>query len=156
MHKRRKEKLTFWIDPIDVDKLRRKASKSGESLSSIGAEAIKKGLQEEVDLDYSITLKPIIEGTITRLMAARDNRLALLLVRACIGIEQTRSIAVNTLGRQAAKVPNPIRPDVLNNILDLSLTEAKKKLTNRSPELKALIKEINSWLVDQEKGETAP
>ena len=88
----------------------------------------------------------MIEATINRRMIARDNRLASLLVRACIAIEQTRSIAVNTLGRQPK-----ISPEVLNDILDHSLDDAKKKITNRSPELKELIRELNSYLLDQEK-----
>jgi len=150
-HKMRKEKFTVWLDPIDIDKIRRKARKAEASLSSIGREALKKGLKEEVDLDYSISLKPLIEATIDRRMIARDNRMASLLVRACIAIEQTRSISVNVLGRQPARTPNPIKPDVLNDILDHSMDDAKKKITNRSPELKELIKELNSWIVDQEK-----
>jgi hypothetical protein len=78
-HKKRKEKLTIWVDPIDIDKIRLKAKKAGASLSSVAGEALKKGLKEEVDLDYSISLKPLIEATIDRRMIARDNRLAALL-----------------------------------------------------------------------------
>jgi hypothetical protein len=65
-----------------------------------------------------------------------------------LSIEQTRSISVNTLGRQPK-----ITPGVLNKILDESLKEAKKTITNRSPELKDLVKELNSYLLDQETGE---
>ena len=77
--------------------------------------------------------------------------MASLLVRACIAIEQTRGVAVNILGRQPAKTANALKPDVLNDILDRSLEDAKKKITNRSPEVKELIKELNSWIVDEEK-----
>jgi hypothetical protein len=149
-HKKGTEKLTIWVDPIDIDKIRLKAKKAGASLSSVAGEALKKGLKEEVDLDYSISLKPLIEATIDRRMIARDNRMASLLVRACIAIEQTRGVAVNILGRQPAKPQNPLKPDVLNDILDRSMDDAKKKITNRSPELKELIKELNSWIVDEE------
>ena len=76
--------------------------------------------------------------------------MALLLVRACIAIEQTRGV-VNICGRQPAKTANVLKPDILNDILDRSLDDAKKKITNRSPELKELIKELNSWIVDEEK-----
>jgi hypothetical protein len=100
---------------------------------------------------YGALLTPVFENVLKRYMTARDNRLALLLVRACIAIEQTRSLTVNVLGRQPAKTSNPIKPDVLNEILDHSLDDAKKKITNRSPELKELIKELNSWIVDQEQ-----
>ena len=100
-------------------------------------------------MQYGALLTPVFENILKRYMTARDNRLALLLVRACIAIEQTRSLAVNVFRPGQPK----LNPDVLNDILDHSLTDAKKKITNRSPELKELIKELNSWLVDQEKGE---
>ena len=95
---------------------------------------------------YGALLTPVFESVLKRYMTARDNRMAILIVRACIAIEQTRSISVNTLGRQPK-----VTPPILNDILDRSLEDAKKKITNRSPELKELIKELNSWIVDEEK-----
>jgi hypothetical protein len=124
----------------------RQADREEVSLSSVCAEALKISLHHDADIHYSATLKPLIEATIDRRMIARDNRMASLLVRACIAIEQTRSISVNTLGRQPK-----VTPGVLNEILDRSMDDAKKKITNRSPELKELIKELNRWIVDEGK-----
>ena len=42
-------------------------------------------------------------------------------------------------------------PDILNDILDHTFQEAKKKLIRRSPELEALIREVKSWVIDEEK-----
>jgi hypothetical protein len=119
--------------------------------SSVGAELLKRGLQTDLDMAYGALLTPVFENTLKRYMSARDNRMAALLVRACIAIEQTRGVAVNILGRQPAKTANVLKPDVLNDILDRSLEDAKKKITNRSPELKELIKELNRWIVNEEK-----
>jgi len=146
-----KEKLTLWIDPIVKAEVQRRAKRQGLSESEAGAALLKKGIQVDVDMSYGALLTPVFENVLRRYMAARDNRMASLLVRACIAIEQTRGVAVNVLGRQPAKTPNPIKPDVLNDILDRSLNDAKRKITNRSPELKELIKELNSWIVDEEK-----
>jgi hypothetical protein len=74
-----------------------------------------------LDMQYGALLTPAFENILKKYMTARDNRLALLLVRACIAIEQTRSLTVNILGRQPK-----ISPHVLNDILDQSLTDAKK------------------------------
>jgi hypothetical protein len=150
VHKTRKEKLTLWVDPIDIEKIRRTAGKTGASLSSIGGEALKKGLQEEVDLDYSVSLKPMIEATIDKRMASRDNRLALLLVRNYLVAEQTRGLTTYV----ASRVPD-MTPDILNDILDHTFQEAKKKLIRRSPELEELIREVKSWVIDEEKQEAA-
>jgi hypothetical protein len=146
-----KEKLTLWIDPIVKAEVQRRAKRQGLSESEAGAALLKKGIQVDIDMSYGALLTPVFENVLRRYMAARDNRMASLLVRACIAIEQTRGVAVNVLGRQPAKTPNPIKPDVLNDILDRSLNDAKRKITNRSPELKELIKELNSWIVDEEK-----
>jgi hypothetical protein len=146
-----KEKLTLWIDPIVKAEVQRRATREGLSESEAGAALLKKGIQVDVDMSYGALLTPVFENVLRRYMAARDNRMASLLVRACIAIEQTRGVAVNILGRQPAKSQNVLRPHVLNEILDESLKDAKKKITNRSPELKELIKELHRWIVDEEK-----
>jgi hypothetical protein len=149
--KRRTVQLVLWISPIEKAEVERRAERESEqvgrriSLSSVGAALFRRGLQTDLDMQYGALLTPVFENVLKRYMSARDNRLASLLVRACIAIEQTRSISVNTLGRQPK-----VTPGVLNEILDRSLEDAKKKITNRSPELKELIKELNSWIVDEE------
>jgi hypothetical protein len=148
---RRKEKLTLWVDPIDKAEVQRRAKRERLSDSEAGAALLKKGIQVDLDIAYGALLTPVFENTLKRYMTARDNRMALLLVRACIAIEQTRGVAVNILGRQPAKTANVLKPDVLNDILDRSLDDAKKKITNRSPELKELITELHRWIVDEEK-----
>jgi hypothetical protein len=145
---RLKEQLCLWVDPIVKAEIHRRAKREGLYPSTVGAELLKRGLQADLDLEYGALLTPVFESVLKRYMTARDNRLAILLVRAGIAIEQTRSITVNVLGRQPK-----VSPAILNEILDQSLKDAKKKITNRSPELKELVKEINSFLLDQEKGE---
>ena len=140
--------LTLWVEPrVKAEVIRRATEIGGKATpSSVGAELLKRGMQVDLDMAYGALLTPVFESVLKRYMSARDNRLAALLVRACIAIEQTRSISVNTLGRQPK-----VNPGVLNDILDRSMDDAKKKITNRSPELKELIKELNSWIVDGEK-----
>ncbi len=145
---RPKEQLCLWVDPIVKAEIHRRAKREGLYPSTVGAELLKRGLQADLDLEYGALLIPVFENVLKRYMTARDNRLAILLVRACIAIEQTRSISVNVLGRQPK-----VSPAVLNEILDQSLKDAKTKITNRSPELKDLIKELHSWIVDEETGE---
>jgi hypothetical protein len=143
--RKRKEKLTLWIDPIVKAEVQRRAKRQGLSESEAGSALLKRGIQVDLDISYGALLTPVFENVLKRYMSARDNRMASLLVRACIAIEQTRSISVNTLGRQPK-----VKPGVLNEILDRSLEDAKKKITNRSPELKELITELNRWIVNEE------
>jgi hypothetical protein len=148
--KRRTTQLTLWVEPRVKAEILRRAAESGGKLtaSSVAAALLRRGMQIDLDMEYGALLTPVFESILKRYMTARDNRLASLLVRACISIEQTRSLTVNVLARQPK-----ISPAVLNDILDHSLDGAKKKLTNRSADLKDLIKELNSYLLDEEKGE---
>jgi hypothetical protein len=43
-------------------------------------------------------------------------------------------------------------PDsLLNDILDHTFQEAKKKLIRRSPELQELIREVKRWVIEEER-----
>jgi hypothetical protein len=148
VYKRRKEKLTLRIDPIDMDKLRRKAKDEGISLSKAGGGYFKRGMEAERGEEYKALLEPVIESILNRHMAARDNRLALLLVRNYLVAEQNRGLTTYLVGR----VPD-MTPDILNEILDTTFRESKKKLVRRSPELEELIKEVKSWVINEEKSQ---
>jgi hypothetical protein len=147
-HKRRTVQLTLWISPIEKAEIQRRATRENLSVSSVGAALLRKGLQTDLDLQYGALLEPVFAAHLDRRMSSRDNRLALLLVRNYLVGEQTRGLVTNLLGRHPA-----ITPEVLNDILDHSFQDAKKKLIRRSPELEALIREVKSWVIDEERGE---
>jgi hypothetical protein len=145
VHKTKKEKLTLRIDPIDMDKVRRKAKDEGVSLSKVGGAFFKTGLEAERGEEYRAMLEPVIASILHHHMAARDNRLALLLVRNYLVAEQTRGLATYIASRQP-----DMTPDILNDILDHTFQQAKKKLIRRSPELEELIREVKSWIIEEE------
>jgi hypothetical protein len=146
VHKRVKEQLTIRIDPIEMDKLRRTAKDEGISLAQAGRGFLKTGLEAERGEEYRAMLEPVIASILTRHSAARDNRLALLLVRNYLVAEQNRGLTTYIASRQP-----DMTPDILNDILDHTFQEAKKKLIRRSPELEELIREVKSWVIDEEK-----
>jgi hypothetical protein len=145
-HKRRTVQLTLWVSPIEKAEIQRRAERENLSLSTVGAAILRKGLQTDLDLQYGALLEPVFAAHLDRRMRGRDNRLALLLVRIAFGVEQTRSLTTNILGRQPG-----IKPDALNTILERSAKDAKRKITRRSPQLEALIQEINSYLAEDGK-----
>jgi hypothetical protein len=146
VHKRRTVQLTLWVSPIEKAEIQRRAEREGLSLSTVGAAILRKGLQTDLDLQYGALLEPVFAAHLDRRMRSRDNRLVLLLVRIAFGVEQTRSLTTNILGRQPG-----IKPDALNTILDRSAKDAKRKITRRSPQLEELIQEINSYLAEDRK-----
>ena len=75
---RRKEKLTLWVDPIDKAEVQRRAERERLSDSEAGAALLKKGIQVDLDIAYGALLTPVFENTLKRYMAARDNRMAIL------------------------------------------------------------------------------
>jgi hypothetical protein len=143
---KRTQKLTLWVEPIVKDELERIAKREGLSLSKSGAAFLKRSLQQNIDLEYSALLTPIIEAAIDKRMTARDNRLAWLLVRVAFASEQTRAIATNILGRQQG-----MTEDILKNILAMSQRTAKGNITRSSPELRELINAIDNWLLSKDQ-----
>jgi hypothetical protein len=138
---RKAQKLTLWVDPIVKEELERRAKREGLSLSKSGAAFLKRSLQQDIDLEYSALLTPIIEAAIDKRMGARDARLAFLLARNAFSSEQTRSLVTNVLGRQSG-----MTEETLKTILAMTKRTAKGNLTRRNPELEELIAVIKQWL----------
>jgi hypothetical protein len=146
--------LSIWVKPIvkaEIQRLVDQGQAQGDThitMSSVAAALLERAVQGHIDMQYGALLEPVFAALFDRRMAARDNRLALLLVRNYLVGEQTRGLVTNLLGRHP-----DITPEVLNDILDNSFKDAKKKLIRRSPELEALIREVKSWVMDEEQGE---
>jgi hypothetical protein len=140
--------LPIWTSPLVKAEVQRRAKREGISASAVGDRLLRKGLQADLDMQYGALLIPVFENILYRRMSVRDNRLAILLVRNYLASEQTRSLVTNLLGRHP-----DITPDALNDILDNSFKEAKKKLIRRSPDLEELIREVKSWVISEEKAQ---
>jgi hypothetical protein len=146
---KRTKKLTLWVEPIVKDELERIAKREGLSLSKSGAAFLKRSLQQNIDLEYSALLTPVIETAINKRMRSRDARLAWLLVRVAFDTGQTRAIVANILGRQQG-----MTEDVLKNILAMSQRTAKGNITRRTPQITELMEAVEKWLnAEDEKKE---
>jgi hypothetical protein len=146
--RRRTVHLTLWVKPIVKAELQRIAEREGLSVSGAGGAFLEKALQQNVDMQYSALLQPIIREAIVKQMRSFSTRLAFLLVRVAFASEQTRSLATNILGRQPG-----MSPDVLNEILDRSSQAAKGKITQSTPQLEDLIAQVEQWLSTQHNNE---
>jgi hypothetical protein len=138
---KRTKKLTLWVEPIVKEELERIAKREGLSLSQSGAAFLKRSLQQNIDLEYSALLTPIIEAAIEKRMRARDARLAWLLVRVAFASEQTRAIVTNILGRQ-----QDMTEETLKNILAMSQRTAKGNITRTAPHLRELLNAVEKFL----------
>jgi hypothetical protein len=134
--------MTFWVEPIVKVEILRRAETEGISPSLVGAEGLKKWLQQDADIHYGALLRPIIEDAIKTNLQTMSTRLALLLVRVAFASEQTRSLVTNILSRQ----PN-LSAEALTDILDRSAEAAKGKITKKTPQLEKVIAEVKDWLL---------
>jgi hypothetical protein len=144
---RDKRKLTYimlWVEPVVKAELERRAKRNGLSLSSTGGQLLKRGLQQNIDMEYGALLEPIIRHEIRRQMQTYSSRIALLLVRVAFAAEQTRNLVTNILARQPG-----VAPDLLNKLLDSSANSAKNKITAKTPQLERIINEVKGWFRDQ-------
>jgi hypothetical protein len=146
--KRQTVQLTLWIDPIVKRELQRIAEQEGLTVSKTGSSLLTQALQNNVDMNYSALLTPIIETAIDKRMRARDAPLAWLLVRVAFDTGQNKSLLTNILGRQQG-----MTEDILKNILAMSQRTAKGNITRRTPQITELMEAVEKWLAADEEQE---
>jgi hypothetical protein len=143
--KRKTVHLTLWVKPVVKAELERIAEREGLSVSATGAAFLEQALQQNIDLQYSALLQPIIEQAIRKHMRSYSSRIAVLLVRSLFESSQTRSLATNILGRHPG-VTQPILEEILNG----SSHAAKRNITRITPQLADLLKEVEQWMEEGE------
>jgi hypothetical protein len=146
--KRKTVHLTLWVDPIVKRELQRIAEQEGLTVSKTGSSLLKQALQNNVNMQYSELLTPIIETAIDKRMRSRDARLAWLLVRVAFDTGQTRSLVANILGRQQG-----MTEETLKTILAMSQRTAKGNITRKTPQIAELMEAVEKWLAEDEEKE---
>jgi hypothetical protein len=144
----RKVQLCLWVNPIVKAEIERRAEREGLQPSPVGAAILEKAIQQNIDLEYSALLRPIIESAIKENLQHMSSRMALLLVRVAFSSEQTRSLVTNILSRQPDLSQSP---EVLNDILNRSADAAKSKITQKNPDLEKVIAEVKGWFEQEKK-----
>jgi hypothetical protein len=140
--------VTLWVDPDVKEHLQRSAKQEGLELSPAGAAFLRKAVQQDIDLQYSALLRPIIEDTIAKSMRGIVTRLTWLLVRIAFDAGQTRSLVTNILGRQ----PGVTQP-LLKTIIESSGRSAKANIMRRTPQIKELIDAVEQWMLQDDRGD---
>jgi hypothetical protein len=147
--KKQRVLVGLWVEPVVKAELQRLAEQEGLTISATGAALLKQALQNNVDMQYSALLTPIIEAAIDKRMRSRDSRLAWLLVRVAFDTGQTRSLVTNILGKQQG-----MTEDILKNILAMSQRTAKGNITRKTPQIAELMEAVEKWLnAEDEKKE---
>jgi hypothetical protein len=146
--KKQRVLVGLWVEPVVKAELQRLAEQEGLTISATGAAFLKQALKNNVDMQYSALLTPIIETAIDKRMRSRDSRLAWLLVRVAFDTGQTRSLVTNILGKQQG-----MTEDILKNILAMSQRTAKGNITRKTPQIAELMEAVEKWLAEDEKKE---
>jgi hypothetical protein len=149
-HKQQRVLVGVWVEPVVKAELQRLAAQEGLTVSATGAAFLKQALQNNVNMQYSELLTPIIEAAIDKRMRQRDSRLAWLLVRVAFDTGQTKSLVTNILGKQSG-----MTEETLKSILAMSQRTAKGNMTRKTPQLTELMDALEKWLAaEQEKEPT--
>jgi hypothetical protein len=149
VHKSRTEHLNVWVDPLVKSHLQRLAEQEGLSLSATTAAFLERSLQEQVDLQYSALLEPIIKSAIRKEMQANRSHQVWLLTRNVFASEHTRNLVTNILGIICRQ--QKMTEENLQTIIAMSKQTAKGNLTRRNPELEELIEAVKKWLDTEEE-----
>ena len=148
VHKKQRVLVGVWIEPVVKTELQRLAAQEGLTISATGAALLKQALQNNVDMQYSALLTPIIETAIDKRMRQRDSRLAWLLVRVAFDTGQTKSLVTNILGKQSG-----MTEETLKTVLAMSQRTAKGNITRKTPKLTELMEAVEKWLAEEQEKE---
>src|SRR5918992_3286212 len=149
VHKSRTEHLNVWVDPLVKSPLQRLAEQEGLSLSATTAAFLERSLKEQVDLQYSALLEPIIKSAIRKEMQANRSHQVWLLTRNVFASEHTRNLVTNILGIICRQ--QKMTEENLQSIIAMSKQTAKGNLTRANPELEELIEAVRKWLEEGEE-----
>ncbi len=133
--------LQVWAHPLVKAEIQRIAEREGLSTSKVGSAFLEKAIQQNLHSQHTTLLDTVIEKAIGKHMRAYSNRLAVLLVRSLFNAEQTRSFAVNILGRQPG-----MTDEKLNDIKKGANNTARANITRITPQLQTLLETIEKWL----------
>ena len=136
--------ITSWVHPSVREAYKDIAKTEGLSLSRVTGTFLEESLARRLHIQHAGILEPVIEQAIAKEMRAYSSRIAMLLVRAMFASEQTRALVTNILGRQQG-VDQP----TLERILDGSSDTARRNITRVTPQLAALIQEVEKWLAQR-------
>jgi hypothetical protein len=113
-----------------ADQIERMRDQGGEkklSRSAVVATLIKRGVQQNVDMQYGATLEPVIENSIDRNIQSYSNRTANIGLQTYYAAEQARILTIHILRFLTDLVESP---DELVPIIKASQEEAWKHMTN--------------------------
>jgi hypothetical protein len=137
--------LPLWVKPIVKAEVQRMAEMNGISPSAQGAALLEEMLRQKLHIQQAATLETALERIINRAITKRDARLAHLLVRIAFSSEQGRGLSSTILSRM------PGMTTLLHDqILDRSAKAAKKKITQSSPQLEDILKDLEALFAEQE------
>jgi hypothetical protein len=135
--KRKTVQIAGWGSRSLKEAVKRTAEKNGISESAVVVSLVEKGIQQSIDMEYGAMLRPVIQDAVDKSMRSALKKQTNLLVRNAFDAGQIRGIVINILGRLQG-----ITPEILNQIIDEAAIGAKKRITNRTPQLKDLITEV--------------
>jgi hypothetical protein len=142
--KRQTVQISGWGKPQLKAALSRIAEQEGLSLSQTIVAALEEWVRQQLHIQHAVLLDAIIDKAIGKHMRAYSNRLAVLLVRSLFATEQTRSFAVNILGRQSGMTETE-----LMEIKNGANNTARANITRISPQLKTLIDAVQKQLTEE-------
>jgi hypothetical protein len=144
----RTEPFTLHVSPLLKAEVKRLAEIDGVSASATGSALLEWAIRQKLHVQQAATLETALETILNRIIGKRDARLAHLLVRVAFACEQGRSLDSTILGRMPG-----ITPAMLEEILDRSAKAAKAKITQSSPQLEEILKELQQMLAEKEEHE---
>jgi hypothetical protein len=141
--KRKTVSMTLWVKPQLKAEIQRIATLEGLSVSRTGNAGLEEWVRQQLHIQHTVLIQPIIETTIRNELRRYFSRMILFLARITMTIDVMKGL-VKWLCRMIAGVTK----EQVDAVEARSRTDARLNLLKRTPQLEAITKELEQTLME--------
>jgi len=135
--------LTVWVHPLVKAELQRTAERERLSVSKVGSAGLEEWVRQQLHLQHTVLIQPIIETTIRNELRRYFSRMILFLARITMTLDVEKGL-VKWLARRIAGVTK----EQVDAIEVRSRTDARVNLVKRTPQLEKITEELEKTLME--------
>jgi len=139
--KRRTVQISGWGRPQLKTELQRIADQEGLSLSQTVIAGLEEWVRQQLHVQHTVLIQPIIETTLRRYFS----RMTFYLARIAFDIGVIKGLMIWLCRREAGASKEQV-----DSIIHQSRERARKSMTRVTPELKSLLEELKTILQEEE------
>jgi hypothetical protein len=143
LKQRKTVSLTLWVRPQLKAEIRRIAEQEGVSVSQTGGAGLEEWVRQQLHIQHTVLIQPIIETTIRNELRRYFSRMILFLARITMTLDVMKGL-VKWLCRRLAGATK----EQVDAVEVRSRTDARVNFVKHTPQLEAITEELEKTLME--------